>query len=102
VYIADANNQRIRKITFHPETVNNIVNTKNNISIFPNPASNEITINAGYEIESITIINIVGQIVLKQLYTTATRKTKIGIGSLPNGIYFVKVNGVYAGKFVKE
>ena len=101
VFIADINNNRIRKITYHPEAVNNIVKPQNIVSIYPNPANDEITVNANEKIEHVMIINLIGQTIFNQSYSK-TDKTAIDISGYPNGIYFVKVNGIYGGKFVKE
>ena len=102
MYIAEAYNRRIRKVIYHSESVNNVVTAENNIFIFPNPATNQITIKSYNAIEQVLITNTIGQIILKQSYNTAEKSKEVDIGSLSNGIYFVKVNGVYAGKFVKE
>jgi hypothetical protein len=76
-----------------------------NISLFPNPSSNFITIKTpaygGYG--EFIIINIKGQQVIKQEFNNTN--TAINISDLARGIYFIKVinkNGIAVKKFVKE
>ncbi len=104
LYIADPNNNRIRRITYNNTAVNNVYNNTQAITLYPNPAHTEITIKTNEKIESVEVINIIGA----SIPGTASAKTlsqteqSLDVSFLPNGIYFVKVNGVYAGRFVKE
>jgi len=75
-------------------------NIQHNISIFPNPATEKISIISDDEIESATVFNIVGAPVL-----SSTKKNVIDISSLDAGIYFIRVkivSGFYSMKFVKQ
>jgi hypothetical protein len=72
------------------------------MKIFPNPTTNKITIKSYNAIEQVLITNTIGQIILQQSYNTVEKSKEVDVGSLSNGIYFVKVNGVYAGKFAKK
>jgi len=101
MFIVDAFNNRIRKITYHPEAVNNILNVQNITSIYPTPAHNEVTIKTTDKIKSVDIINLIGQEIYNQSYSNVN-STDIAISSFASGVYFVKVNGVYAAKFLKE
>ena len=101
LFIADEKNGRIRKVTYNHTAINEIKQPLQNIIIQPNPAHNTITTTTLDKIESIALINLIGQEVFKQFYSKA-EKSEIDISSFANGIYFVKVNGVYAGKFLKE
>jgi len=64
--------------------------TNQNISVYPNPAKDNISIKVDNdtEIESIQIINSIGNIVLSQNYTY---QEPINIQSIPTGFYIVKV-----------
>src|ERR1700749_5085470 len=92
LYIADEQNNRIRKVTFYtacfPAAINNVT-TNNTITISPNPAYNEVTI-AGATINTVQLINMLGQVVYAKEYNT--QKATIDISLLPAGIYFVRVN----------
>ncbi len=72
-------------------------------SIFPNPATNELNIRAITQIDAIEIFNLLGQSLGN--YSVKSNSTKIDIGHLKAGTYFVNVaiantNKVY--KFVKR
>jgi sugar lactone lactonase YvrE len=99
VYIADVNNNRIRRITYNSTGVSNVNNALDNVTIYPNPAYDKITVKATPSLPAeIIISNTIGQEVYRQPYSNAA----VDISSYAAGIYFVKVNGVYAGSFVKE
>jgi trimeric autotransporter adhesin len=102
LYIADASNNRIRMVTYHPVGVDNIQSPASSLNLYPNPASNQITINVAAVMEgTITITNLVGQAVLTHEYHG--NSVTIDVADLPKGLYFVKVIGTaYTGKFVKE
>jgi len=72
------------------------------IHIFPNPASDNLTIETPQKSE-IEIVNLQGQ--LTKSFTAISNKTTIDVSDFAKGIYFVKVkteNGVAVEKFVKE
>ena len=84
-------------------------NTLSTILVYPNPATNTITIDVtkaavGSKQEAvIEITNIQGQLI-KTLATTGN-KTNIDVSALPGGVYVIQVKSekVYkVGKFVKE
>ena len=68
------------------------------VLVFPNPATNEITVNMlGSEFEFSELINLQG-IRIGKYY-----REKIDISNLPAGMYFVKVNGEYGPfKIIKQ
>jgi len=57
--------------------------------VFPNPASNLITVNSKEKIKQLTLLNIVGSVVYKQLVDA--NNANINTISLLNGIYFVQI-----------
>ena len=63
--------------------------TVSNISIFPNPANNAITV-VNAENENIVVINMLGEVVAN--INNASSNQRIDISNLANGTYFVKVN----------
>ena len=108
LYIADLDNDHIRKITYNPtcdpysrghfDSVSLNTNTivKGSISIYPNPAYTSITITTSpsfskgeEKITGITITNLIGQIVYTQVYDI--EKAEINIAGLPDGVYIVRV-----------
>jgi hypothetical protein len=56
-----------------------------NFSVFPNPSTNQITINSSFEINQIAILNNSGQRLI------VTKNTHIDISELSTGIYYVEV-----------
>ncbi len=72
-----------------------------NIRLYPNPASTQITIQSTNKlINNISITNMVGQNVYSSSYNE--NKVTIDISALPPGVYFVKTNGSDVKKFVKD
>lgn len=63
------------------------------ITVFPNPASDRITINGdlgGSTTASVRIVNLAGQEVLSEILTHDSDRN-IQVGSLPSGMYFLQV-----------
>ena len=82
------------------QTVNELDQAR--FRLYPNPASNIITIETSSK-GSLSIFNLSGQELLQQKITEPT--TRIDIGNLPNGVYFVRVTGessVQQRKFIKQ
>jgi len=85
----------------------NELTVNNEMGIYPNPATNDITIECP-QASTIEIMNFAGQII-KTLSTTSNQ-TSIDISDFAKGIYFIKVlpitigteKGVMVEKFVKE
>jgi len=73
-------------------------------SIFPNPASSNITVESKmYQAKSIKIMDVLG---IEQYYSQLlSEKTEIDVSQLPNGAYILQVqskNGFVSKKFVKQ
>ena len=73
------------------------------IKLYPNPANNVLNIQAGSNVQSVSVYNILGQEVLNRTLnnTTAT----IDISSLNIGVYVIKAlidGNVVSSKFIKE
>ncbi|MBI4929709.1 MAG: SBBP repeat-containing protein [Bacteroidetes bacterium] len=87
----------------------NSQNENLNVIVYPNPGSNEITIESKIELDknaSIIIINSLGQIIYSGKPTSNRfRKTKIDITHFADGIYIVRLlsgNATLSGKFIKQ
>jgi len=59
------------------------------VEIYPNPASDKIAIMATDKIESLELLNLIGQTVYKQSYGI-TSTADVDISNFANGVYFVK------------
>jgi len=78
------------------------VTDNSQIQIFPNPAITELNIISFKNIGSIVITNLLGQQVISLKPSTIEKQITADVSPLPPGIYFIKVNGSEARKFVKE
>ncbi len=76
------------------------VNSAEGISIFPNPAHNDLTVHADKDISSINIIDMLGKTVL-HMQPQHESSTHVDVSSLPAGVYFVKVSVGDAQKLIK-
>lgn len=76
-------------------------NINNAISIYPNPATSILNVNAnGYN--EVQIINMLGQVVYN---TTMNDNAQINVRNLNDGVYFVRLNGANGTttqKFIKK
>ena len=74
-----------------------------NIAIYPNPATTQITISSSSTFQQFDIIALTGQTMLKGKLIENT--TDIDVSTLPEGIYFIKLTNPLTqiralGKFV--
>ncbi|MCF6184520.1 MAG: T9SS type A sorting domain-containing protein [Bacteroidales bacterium] len=71
----------------------NIENVGNNISVkvYPNPATDVITLNSEFLINKIVIYNLIGKEVFSK--TINSKNTDVNISAYLKGIYFIKVAG---------
>lgn len=107
LYIADAYNDRIRKVTFNPncfpERVKE-VNKLKDINIYPNPTKEQLTVASGSSVKDVMILNTIGQVLIAQ--KNYSNKAVVDVSALSTGIYFIKVvdrNGAETVKrFLKE
>lgn len=105
LYIADANNQRIRK-TFYATAVTPVTG-KGNIESFPNPFKNELVISGVNKTDKITVLDLAGRVILPVHDCTADGVQQIATRDLAPGVYLLQVsdnNGLRKSvtKIVKE
>jgi hypothetical protein len=77
-------------------------NSFNQFSIFPNPVSNYLTINAqdGKLPNTLAIHNMLGQVIFKKAVNSKA-DLKINTSSLSNGMYFLNITSETAGQTIK-
>lgn len=80
-------------------------NIDSNISIYPNPSSNQINITLPDEVNDAEIIvaDILGKLVIHKY--VSGKNLVVDINTLPSGSYMVKIqhkNSIYTGKFVRS
>jgi hypothetical protein len=80
---------------------NNIGTNKKTINIYPNPANALLNITSDYAFESITLRNLVGQVVHQVQLNNHTLQSQLDLSALASGVYLVEVhfgNGVVAAQ----
>ena len=101
IYVADANNELIRKITSTLLGISEFSDTI--LKLYPNPAHTLINIQMSNNVvlDKITIVDITGKIVLEQTKNLFS----IDVEKLAKGIYILNVlagDEKYQAKFIKE
>ena len=101
-YSVGCTDMRTINVTVNPCTAITEYDDTQLLSIFPNPAKTQININTDITYTSLTIVNSIGQVMVKNEKTNV-----ISIESLKHGVYFIqlvdkenKVIGIK--KFIKE
>lgn len=72
------------------------------VGLFPNPASDEITISTDIEITSVEVFNVIGK---KVMFQSNLIENKINVSNLTNGIYILRIStgsSIITKKFVKN
>ncbi|MGE0076443.1 MAG: leucine-rich repeat protein [Bacteroidales bacterium] len=82
------NNDQTVTINIYANGVDERITSK--LSIYPNPATTELTIASGSIIESVQLISMTGAVVQSEIVHNT--ETKLNVQSLPKGIYLVKIN----------
>lgn len=95
----------IAKLNSYTTGINTFNKSEMQVSIYPNPARNILTVEntSGIGNKTISIFNIRGQLLINQLIKR--NRSDIDVSGLAKGMYFLKVNtdkGVELKKFVKE
>jgi hypothetical protein len=102
---------------FNPAIVTNTVSTEivntlsvnqfnqNVISIYPNPADNQIIMKSNYGLDSITIYDINGRLLKTIINESDTLEKQIDVTYLPEGLYFLEIQSKQSKqtlKFIKK
>jgi len=103
LYIADYNNNRIREVYDTAGlTATPNVEKQNDVVVYPNPATTQLTISASEYITNVAICNLVGQTTPCPLLKTGWGLWQVDVSELPPGMYLIKINGGVVKKFVKQ
>ena len=70
--------------------INQIAESHNELTIFPNPSNGNITVQYLSELGSICIYNLIGEVVLQM--QSKNKQEQLDISILANGIYYMKTN----------
>lgn len=89
VYIADANNQRVRK-TYTPGVGVADVQSGTGLTVFPNPFSDVVTVTGLQAGDRIVIADIAGRVVSKTIVAT-TEQQELPLSYLSKGLYLLQI-----------
>jgi hypothetical protein len=86
-----------------PRATNNCIvsisETEQTFGMYPNPAATYLTIEYNSAIEQLEILDITGRTI--HVENTNASVARLSVKEFSKGIYFVKVNGTFAGRFEK-
>jgi trimeric autotransporter adhesin len=90
IFIADANNQRIRA-TYTPVSVAD-VNAQATIAVYPNPVADMLSVSGIDKNDVITIADIAGRVVSTSVQSTAAADAIVNTAALVPGMYLLRVS----------
>lgn len=100
---ADAVGDFILNTSATPRATNNCIvsisETEQSFGLYPNPASNYLTVEYGNAITRLEILDITGRSIYVENPNASV--SRLTVKDFSKGIYFVKVNGKFAGRFEK-
>ena len=103
IYIADASNNRIRKVCVSicaGAGISQYSNLNTNFSVYPNPSNSVINVVADFSPSfEMTICDVLGNVLISS--PLGRSGGAIDVSGLSNGVYFVRV-GTATQKFIKQ
>ena len=90
IFIADANNQRIRKVYFTTVGVDDVA-LNQALIVFPNPVADKITIANLRQAEKACIYDLTGRAVTPMLQAAKDGDQEIAVNTLSKGVYLLQV-----------
>jgi alpha-tubulin suppressor-like RCC1 family protein len=88
--------------------IEEINNNAGNIKVYPNPASDVLTVSSGSRqdvVSCIEVFNLLGEKIYNTPITDNRLPATINVADFPSGVYIVQAkteNGVFVSKFIKE
>lgn len=82
------------------ERISSVSSETNILSIFPNPAKNDLSIHSKSKMASLAVINLLGQVVMTEACNSNT--SRLDITNLPPGLYSIRTDDGGRGTFVKK
>ena len=106
IYIADANNQRIREAYYDALSVSSEF-TRNNLEMHPNPSSSQISLSGLTKTDKVCVYDLAGSQIGTAWDVTTDGSQTFDIQSLASGVYVLQVfsadgNRKAVGQLVKE
>jgi len=101
-YFGDVNNFVVREVdTSHALAGIPSIHKAVGFHVYPDPATNELTIASLDAITTLDITNDVGQVVYSAT-NAGVSQLHINVANFPAGIYYIKINGKEVKKFLKQ
>jgi type IX secretion system substrate protein/NHL repeat-containing protein len=94
----DSMTSTVKTVTIPVEDVNAL--SVQSMNIYPNPVTSVLTIMSLGKINQVAISNLIGQTVFSGSYQDNV--VRIDVADLPQGIYFLRINGTEVRKFLKQ
>lgn len=91
IFIADANNQRVRRVYNTTVGVNN-VDPNSGLNIYPNPFNNNITVAGLHKNDVVCLYDLMGRPVMPKTTIDTEGAKTFEIGDIAQGIYLLQVN----------
>lgn len=105
LFITEADNKRIRKVTFNPTCnpagVEEAHTSAHSTSLYPNPATTQLTITATEKINTLLVTNTLGQPLIYLQYL-GSEQVPLDVSHLPPGLYILRINGTHIKRFTKQ
>lgn len=83
---------KYRKLTFNPPLRLGGEEVKTEFAAFPNPLTDNLSINSGFDFHSVKVFTLHG-ILIKSINLEPTKKGKVDLSEIPAGTYFVRIYG---------
>ena len=96
IYIADANNERVRR-TYYPNLGVNKITTASGIEVYPNPSGSYVTVSGLQAADKVCVNDVLGRQVSEVWEVTGKGPQTFNTNSLVPGVYLLKVSNE-AGK----
>lgn len=81
--------QNVQETILSPNSV--LEETGNSVSLFPNPATHSVNISSVSPIVTVQVVNVMGEVVLKDIPGINSTSKVVNIQSIPNGMYVMMV-----------
>jgi len=91
IYIADANNERVRR-TYYPNLGVNKITTASGIEVYPNPSGSYITVSGLQAADKVCVNDVLGRQVSEVWEVTGKGPQTFNTNSLVPGVYLLKVS----------
>lgn len=101
--VAYMNTEDFGTLTLSDKTMETAVKNREvtNVTIFPNPATDMVSIRSDVEISSISIVDITGRTV-STLKSVRDFNTVVNVGHLTDGVYLISISDVKGGSSVQK